>query len=696
MTHRIYSTCALVLGLAFPVVAFADASGTQALSANTIFNLDNSTVVTSGGDIKFTGTAITLVGSATAYNFGSGGATTYGFLSQTTLSSLALQPGNYTQAAITGSNNLAVGQVIAVHTNGGNYARMLVTALSSSSITFQYTTYGGTGGTPTPNITAVQDAGSYTSNIAQGSIFVVKGTTLSPSGYTQFGFPLPTSSSGVSIAFTPETGGSPTNAYLIYIFNENGVNQLAAVLPSTVATGLYNVTVTNGGATSSSVSVSVVARKPGLITADSSGNGLAVADNFTSSTAYAVDRFTTGTVQGSNVAPAQPGQTLVTVGTGLGGVPASLGGDNIASPGYNFLANGVTVQAIVGGMTLTPFYAGRAPNFAGLDQLDFVLPVNVPTGCAVPFQISVNGNMSQPTFLSIAPAGASACVYPGYTTAQLQAFDNGQITYSGNVAVSQQSSVSPFGSSVTEASTAQFLEYSGFELPGIPGGIPAITSGTCNLTQLPLPPAGQAAVGVGIALDAGALTLTGPNISSTPYTDTSNVYYASLGSQGGGQASSGAPLASGTYTINAAGGSGVGKFSTSMTLGTPFSVTGGLPTVVNRSSGLTLNWTGGNASDIVIISGSAYTLSSAGSIMSGAIFNCYTTAGAKTFTVGSSILNQLPAVTAAQVSSGAAVGGLTVNTSSGGTFSAPLTGGGSIANAGFGANFFFSGGASYQ
>ena len=36
-------------------------------------------------------------------------------------------------------------------------------------------------------------------------------------------------------------GGTATNAYLVYLYNQSGVNQLAAILPSTLAAGNYNV-----------------------------------------------------------------------------------------------------------------------------------------------------------------------------------------------------------------------------------------------------------------------------------------------------------------------------------------------------------------------------------------------------------------------------------------------------------------------
>src|SRR5262249_37473872 len=85
-------------------------------------------------------------------------------------------------------------------------------------------TSGGGGGptTPTPTITAVQDAAANTPTIAQGSIFIVKGSNLSASGFTSFPPPRPTQSNGVKVTFTPVAGGTGTDAYIVYLFNQNG------------------------------------------------------------------------------------------------------------------------------------------------------------------------------------------------------------------------------------------------------------------------------------------------------------------------------------------------------------------------------------------------------------------------------------------------------------------------------------------
>ena len=53
-------------------------------------------------------------------------------------------------------------EVFAVHTNGGNYATVLIISVSGSTLKLQYDAAGATvsGGTPTPSVSAVLDAGS--------------------------------------------------------------------------------------------------------------------------------------------------------------------------------------------------------------------------------------------------------------------------------------------------------------------------------------------------------------------------------------------------------------------------------------------------------------------------------------------------------------------------------------------------------
>src|SRR5579859_839126 len=93
----------------------------------------------------------------------------------------------------------------------------------------------------TPVITGITDAGAYTQGIAPGSLFVVKGTNLCTST-VQASLPYQsTALGGVSIQWTPAGGGAPVSAYMEQTYSANGYTQIAAVLPSSLAPGNYNV-----------------------------------------------------------------------------------------------------------------------------------------------------------------------------------------------------------------------------------------------------------------------------------------------------------------------------------------------------------------------------------------------------------------------------------------------------------------------
>ena len=691
MMRDIFSgiSLAVVVAVAFPISALADVSKTAIITSGQNFSFDTGTTSASGGDIAFDGTSINFVGGAAGYNSAPAGAsasTVYGSFTSGELASLP-----YATTSITGSSLVPM-EVFAVKTNGGNCAKVLVGSVNTPyTLVFTYTAYGVTASNA-PTISAVLDAGRYTANIAQGSYFVVKGTNLSAAGYPQFNFPLPRAVGGVLISFTSLTSGTAAFADLAYLYNENGVNQLAAVLPSSVATGTYNVTVqNNAGVTSAPFTVQVVARKPGLITADSTGSGLVVTQNYVSATELDVNRFTTGMIGGFTVSPAHLGQVEIAYLVGSGADPGS---DDQASAGYNFLANGVSAQVIVGGTTIQASYLGRVAGGSGYEQINFTLPAKVTTGCTVPFQVVENGVASQMTFISIAPsASATACVQPGFTTTRLQAFDNGFIVSSRGFSLSEASqTVTGRGTSEESYVSGLFAQYTGFELAALSSTIPIVSTSGCTVTQF-TPTSGLAFGGSGIALDAGKVTLTGPTASGlngTPLAETSNSYDLTIN---GTNSPTIGTLVAGTYTLSGAGGTSVGPFSVSLNP-SPLTVTGGLPSTVTRSAGLSLNWTGGNSSELVEIFGISGAESAASS--TGASFICFTTAGANSFTVPSSVLSQLSAISAAQVSAGTGETALALDSIATSTFNPPLVGGGTIMNANFGSSFWSTNTPAYQ
>jgi uncharacterized protein (TIGR03437 family) len=507
-------------------------------------------------------------------------------------------------------------------------------------------TTGGTNAPSPPFITAVQDAASNTPNIAQGSIFIVKGSSLSASGYTPFAPPRPTVSGGVKVTFTPVAGGTGTDAYLVYLYNLSGVNQIACILPSTVPVGNYNVTVTNG-TVSAPFTAQVVANKFGLFTQDSTGTGLASVQNYISATEYDLNRLTTGSISGVTYSPAKPGQYMIAYGTGLGGYAA---GDNTVSPAFDF-SKTMNIQAVVGGVSIAVLYAGRA-GYAGEDQINFILPANIQTGCAVSFQISVGGVLSATTSLSIAPStGSAACVMPGYTTAQLQSLDQGGTITTGGFSITQFTMTIPsLGTVKSDLIGGGFTQLTGFQLSSAAAAnVSLIQQGSCQVIYATSSGTTASVTGNLTSLDAGTVTVNGPSgsgLSNQALTETDNSYgLASYEGLTGIPGFANFTLPAGGYSLSGAGGSAVGPFSTSLTLASPLTLSSPLPSTVVRSSPLTLNWTGGNASDMVEIIGASSVTTGTGSnqVTSTTEFICLTTAGQKTFTVPSSILIQLPA-----------------------------------------------------
>jgi hypothetical protein len=409
----------------------------------------------------------------------------------------------------------------------------------------------------------------------------------------------------------------------------------------------------------------VVASKPALFTQDQSGTGLAVVQNYISQSELDWNRLTTGTYNGSLSSPSKPGQVLIAWGTGIGAYAA---GDN-ATVTHDF-STSETILAIVGGVSVKVAFAGLN-GYAAEDQINFTLPSNVPTGCAVSLQISVGGVLSAVTYISIAPStSATACVQPGYTTAQLQTLDQGGTITGGNFGLVQLATTDPgVGPVEIDSIAGSFTQLTAFQLAAASANYSVITSGSCEVIHVSSTTA--TALTHVTALDAGTVTLTGPagtNLTNQVITEGSNTYSYSIGTEGisiPGYGGNGKILP-GTYTLNGAGGTDVGSFSNvSLNIGPAFTLSPALPTTVTESAGLTLSWTGGNASDQVLIIGSSGVVTGTGtnSITSSTEFVCTTTAGAKTFTVPASILTQLPTVSAAQLNAGTGYGDLAVTDS---------------------------------
>ena len=451
---------------------------------------------------------------------------------------------------------------------------------------------------------------------------------------------------GATVTFTPVAGGTAIQTAIFATIP----TQINAVLPATTAAGDYNVTVTNGSGTSTAFKVTVVVRKFGLITVPGSGAGRAVVEEITSAGQYEINRYTTGqlTWLGTTYtyAPAIPGQFMVAYGTGLNGATAS------------------TVTIVVGNAQITPTFAGPQGQYPGFDQINFQLPAAVQTGCNVPFQVLIAGQLSNSTTISIAPASApSACVSNGVSQQVLTSLDQGGTIVTGEfLLTSANTTVTVAGTSLSarsESASGGFGQITADNL----GDIAAFTvaAGSCQVYHR---------IGAVQALllpdvtfvDAGNIMLSGPNISSPMAfkEDSKNFYTLNLGTSvtlpPGITLPPGfnsAPvIAAGTYTLSGAGGTGVKSFTAATAVHAPLTLTSPttLPTTVPRSSNLTLAWSGGDG-DMVQVTGASggptADSTSANPTYNSVVFICTTTADKGSITIPASVLSQLPATPAA-------------------------------------------------
>lgn len=93
--------------------------------------------------------------------------------------------------------------------------------------------------------------------------------------------------------------------------------------------------------------------------------------------------------------PAQPGDTLIVYVTGIGGLdnPPATGAAATDSP----LSMATTAPTVlVGGVEATVLFAGLAPDFVGLGQINIELPESLPQGNPLPLTIRF-GNSESPT-----------------------------------------------------------------------------------------------------------------------------------------------------------------------------------------------------------------------------------------------------------------------------------------------------------
>jgi uncharacterized protein (TIGR03437 family) len=498
-----------------------------------------------------------------------------------------------------------------------------------------------------PAITAgkIYNAASFAPGkiIARGAFIAIIGTNLSPDTKI-LSAPYPTTKDGVTVNITP-SGGAAIPAYLYYISS----TQINGILPSKVPEGAANVTVTTPSGTSAAESITVVHSQFGIFTTNFQGTGPAILQNYVSAASTPLNGLANAITDGG---------TGILWGTGVG--PINGADDNNPQPG-NFAAS---VQLIIGGQVITPFYAGRS-GYPGEDQINFTLPKDpVPNGCYITVAVKIGNAVSNAATLSKASAGSNTCAAPlGLPASTLASLDKGGTANVGYFLLSSTTLQATFAGTTlnqkTQSISGGFAQYNSGSLYSLlnTGNLaPLAAPGTCAVNSLKVPinpnnPSGSAIsalqppLAIPKDLDAGTpLTLSGSG-KNAAIPRINPGYFKTLSTS-----ILGSPpdfLASGLWTLTGPGGTDIQAFSASITLPQPFALSSP-PSSITHGQPLVLNWTGGGtgASDfLVIIGGSASPDPADATVLDTAVFICTAPAAPLTFTVPAADTAPLPPTT---------------------------------------------------
>ncbi|MGA2879878.1 MAG: choice-of-anchor D domain-containing protein [Bryobacteraceae bacterium] len=239
-------------------------------------------------------------------------------------------------------------------------------------------------GSGAPSVTTVVSASEFGgfSSVAPGSWVEIYGSNLAPdtrewAGTDFQGNNAPTTLDGVTVTIGNQ------KAFIAYIAANPG--QINAQLPSNIATGDQQLTVTNGTASSAPFSITVNATQPGLLAPASfklGANQYVVA--LLPDGTYVLP---TGSLAGVNSRPAKPGETITLYGIGFGPVTPNFPAGQIVTQ-QNQLELPLTISF---GQTAAELsYYGLAPTLVGLYQFNVIVPA-VPDNDQVPLTFNLGG-----------------------------------------------------------------------------------------------------------------------------------------------------------------------------------------------------------------------------------------------------------------------------------------------------------------
>jgi uncharacterized protein (TIGR03437 family) len=225
---------------------------------------------------------------------------------------------------------------------------------------------------PVVSANGVVNAASFASQISPGALATVFGSNFALRNASA-NAPLPTSLGGVSVSVNGQS------APLLYVTP----TQVNFQVPWETALGTASVTVNVNGGASNSITVSVLGAAPGL---------------FSTSSGHAVVQNSDFTLNDPGN-PAKVGSTIVAYLSGSGPVDTPVA-DGAATPIGPLVSATSQSSATIGSSPAQVAFAGLAPGFVGLVQVNIVVPADLQTG-DYPLAITIGNETSNPAPISV-------------------------------------------------------------------------------------------------------------------------------------------------------------------------------------------------------------------------------------------------------------------------------------------------------
>jgi uncharacterized protein (TIGR03437 family) len=234
--------------------------------------------------------------------------------------------------------------------------------------------------------TAIRSAAASSSAVAPNSLASVYGRNLA-AGEAQASFqPLPTALGGVTLAVTDATGAT-RNAPLVYV----SPSQINFVVPEGTTPGVATFAVTNASATQT-FTTTVQSVAPTLFSVNGTGTGVAAATAIAVQAAHPELQSAVAVFQCAN--------------SRCSSAPISLGVDtavyvSLYGTGIRNRSSLASVAVIINGISVPVLYAGPAPNYPGLDQVNFGLPLSLQGAGESSVTLSVDGQTSNTVTINV-------------------------------------------------------------------------------------------------------------------------------------------------------------------------------------------------------------------------------------------------------------------------------------------------------